>query len=55
MPGGRSDFHFELGSLIQGFDTKNMIYEKTSEIKTNHKIFFEEPEFFQIIKKRESE
>jgi hypothetical protein len=49
MTGGRLDNRFELGSLIQGFNTQNMIFWKTSEIKTNHKIFFEELEFFQII------
>jgi hypothetical protein len=42
MAGGRLDSRFELGSLIQGFDTHNMIFEKTSEIKTDHKVFFEE-------------
>ncbi len=48
MAEGRLDARFELGSLIQGFDTQNMIFEKTSEIKIDHKIFFEELEFFQI-------
>jgi fucose 4-O-acetylase-like acetyltransferase len=49
MARGRLDSRFELGSLIQEFDTRNMIFwKKTSEIKTNHKIFYEEREFFQI-------
>jgi hypothetical protein len=48
MAEGRLDSRFELGSLIQGFDTKNMIFEKTSEIKSDQKIF-EELEFLQII------
>jgi hypothetical protein len=26
MAGGRLDSRFELGSLIQGFDTQNMIF-----------------------------
>ncbi len=49
MAGGRLDSCFELGSLIQGFHTQNMFFEKMSEIKTDHKRLFEEFEFFQII------
>jgi hypothetical protein len=49
MVGGRLDSHFELGSPIQGLTPKTYFFEKMSEIKKDHKIFFEELEFFQII------
>ncbi len=49
MAGGRLDSCFGLGSLIQGLDTQNMIFGKTSEIKTDHKIFLRNLNCFKLV------
>ncbi len=49
MAGDRSDSHFELGSLIQGFDTQNMIFWKNVQNKNGSQDFFWGTWIFQII------